>query len=145
MKPGTVLDAKIKLEDIIRKERRDKKVEEVRRPLLSTPTGKRCRQEAGDWHQQEDKEEDRKVVVPVVKTPLGPYLVYQSLEERRNSLKKKVTSKIPDMSSSPTLKPRRRALPGRRVAKRSAREDQEVVGRVRNISKMFEMPKSLLP
>ena len=117
----------------------------MRRPLLSTFTGKRCRQEAGDWHQQEDKEEDRKVVVPVVKTLLGPYLVYQSLEERRNSLKKKVTSKIPDMSSSPTLKPRRRALPGRRVAKRSAREDQEVVGRVRNISKMFEMPKSLLP
>ena len=38
MKRGMVMEAKQKLEDKIRKERREKKIEEVRKPLLATPT-----------------------------------------------------------------------------------------------------------
>ena len=47
MKRGSVMEAKMKLEDKIRKEKREKKIEEVRKPLLATPTRKRERTKRG--------------------------------------------------------------------------------------------------
>ena len=48
VKPGGVKEAKRMLEERIRKEKREQKLAEVRKPLLETQTRKRDRQEEGD-------------------------------------------------------------------------------------------------
>ena len=45
VKPGCVKEAKMKLEEKIRKEKREKKMEEIRKPLLATLSSKRERQD----------------------------------------------------------------------------------------------------
>jgi hypothetical protein len=47
MKQGPVQEARAKLEEQLRKEKREKRVEELRKPALSTPTRKRERKELG--------------------------------------------------------------------------------------------------
>ena len=48
VKPGGVKEAKRMLEERIRKEKREQKLAEVRKPILETPTRKRDRQDEGE-------------------------------------------------------------------------------------------------
>ena len=56
-KKGGVKEAKRMLEDRIRKEKREQKLAEVRKPLITTPLRKRTRQEGGEWPTDEDDQE----------------------------------------------------------------------------------------
>jgi hypothetical protein len=123
MKRGTVMEAKKKLEDKIRKEKREKKIEEVRKPLLATPTRKRERQDEGDWQHSKEPEDVRKTAAGTPMTPkmltqtaMGSFLVHQTVEERRKIFKSSCKEKkVPDMSVSLALKTRKRTKPGRKL------------------------------
>ena len=90
MKQGPVQEARARLEEQLRKEKREQRVEELRKPVLTTPTSKRERKEEGAWQPVHGQEE---VVVATPATPrsmrqtaMGPYLVHQSIEMRKKSL-----------------------------------------------------------
>ena len=56
------MKAKMRLEERIRKEKREMKLAEVRKPLLATPTGKRVRQNEGEWRTDRESQEARETV-----------------------------------------------------------------------------------
>ena len=58
MKPGSVMKEKMRLEDKIRKDKREKKIAEVRKPLLATPTRKRDRKDEGEWQPGTELQEE---------------------------------------------------------------------------------------
>ena len=51
---------------------------------------------------------------------------------------------MPDMSASPTLKPRRKTKPSRRMAQESELKVKMMPGKVTNIAKMYEIQKSAI-
>ena len=62
VKPGCVKEAKMKLEERIRKEKREKKLAEIRKPLLATPKGKRVGQDEGEWQTDRQHQEAKQKV-----------------------------------------------------------------------------------
>ena len=48
---GKVIKAKMQIEERIRKEKRDRMLEELRKPIILTPGSKRGRREEGEWEQ----------------------------------------------------------------------------------------------
>ena len=61
VKPGSVMKEKMRLANKIRKDKREKKIAEVRKPLLATPTRKRDRKEEGEWQPGTELQEARKI------------------------------------------------------------------------------------
>ena len=107
------------MEDKTRKERRDSLMEEIRKPLVSTPKRKRERREEGEWQTENETEESRRAVPCTPKTQkkssqsgIGSFLVPLNVEQRKKILESGSSSnkrKISDMSASPKLKPRRKS------------------------------------
>ena len=96
---GKVIQAKMTIEERMKKEMRDKKLEEVRRRVIQTPKTKRDRREDGVWDEattepgmtsdsnsrsQEGSRSNRKL-----QTPLTSFLIPQTLAERRASIQKR--------------------------------------------------------
>ena len=138
----------MRLEDKIRKDRREMKIAEVGKPLLATPTRKRDRKEEGEWQPGTRLHEARKIDPEVKMTPkrmtqtaMGSFMVPQTIEERRRALKPS-SNIVPDMSASPTLKPRRKTQPSRRMVQEAGLKVKMMPGKVTNIAKMFEIQQS---
>ena len=148
MKRGTVMEAKKKLEDKIRKEKREKKIEEVRKPLLATPTRKRERSDESDWQHSKEPEDVRKTVTGTPMTPkmltqtaIGSFLVHQTVEERRKIFKSSCKeNKVPDMSASPALKSRKRTKSGRKVMPRRCQGRSPFLQRILRRSTLSSRP-----
>ena len=88
---GRVRQVRMNIEEKIRKEKRDKMVEEIRKPLLTTPGGKRGRREDEDREGKERHDGDTPATRPMspmikmTQTPIQSFLVAQTLEERKRS------------------------------------------------------------
>ena len=92
---GKVLQAKMTIEERMKKEMRDKKMEEVRRRIIQTPKNKRDRREDGTWEEidvqpavkfdKEPRSQEGSGTNRKMQTPLTSFLVSQTLEEKRAS------------------------------------------------------------
>ena len=94
---GKVKMAKMTIEERVRKEKRDKIMEEIRKPIILTPGSKRGRQEEEEWDQLQpgtggtaasllggSKRRSR-----MTQTPVQSFLVTQTPEERKIIIEKK--------------------------------------------------------
>ena len=141
-------EAKRKLEDRQRKERRENQMEMVRKPLLATPNQKRSRKEDGEWDSDQQKQTVILVTTAQKQTPLSGFLVQQTLEERRHAITRRQPicsgSTAKDMSASPA---RRRTVSMKKKGAKNAKKAVEDItiakmtpGNVNNIRKFFEKP-----
>jgi hypothetical protein len=124
------------------------KIAEIRKRLLATPTTKRDRNEEGEWQSGTELQEARKIDSEVKMTPkrmtktsMGSFMVPQTIEERRRALKPS-SNIVPDMSALPTLKPRRKTQPSRKMVQADGLKVKMMPGKVTNIAKMFETQQS---
>ena len=148
-KIGKVKQARMTIEEKLRKEKRDKMVEEVRKPILMTPGSKRGRQEDAEWNSPKETEREstpgllgRSGRRKMTQTPMNNFLVHQTPAERVIIHEKKdIRRKSMDMSSSsasPTLKKRAgRAGRPRRVQEVTGTLPMSA-GKVMLLSKYFE-------
>jgi hypothetical protein len=88
---GKVRKEKMKIEERLRKEKRDRKIEEIRKPIIMTPGTKRRRQEDGEWEQPEGEDGPVAAQTPggakikMKQTPIQTFLVSQTMEDRKSS------------------------------------------------------------
>ena len=81
----------MKIEEKLRKEKRDRKLEEIRKPIIMTPGTKRRRQEDGEWEQLEGEvgsvaaHTAGGVPLKMKQTPIQTFLVSQTVEDRKSS------------------------------------------------------------
>ena len=139
---GEVKEAKRKLEEKIRKERRESQLELVRKPLLVTPNNKRSRAEDGVWDTDTMGPGVSETPPRRTQTPMNSFLVPQTIEERRQALARRPTSMVTimkEMSASPVLKKikKRRQLDTKKTMESDKNTKQKTVA-VSTISKYFE-------
>ena len=139
---GEVKEAKRKLEEKIRKERRESQVEMVRKPLLATLNQKRSRVDDGEW--------DTDPVGPGVsetppirtQTTMNYFFVPQTIEERRQSILRRpntIHTAMKDMSASPALKgAKKKKQLAIKKTKEGDKNVQQKPATVSAISKYFE-------
>jgi hypothetical protein len=117
-------------------------VEELRKPILSTPTRKRERRDDGAWQSTPGRGETMEGPTSTPRrlrqTPIGNFLVHQSLAVRRRSLQAVTDGQNPDMSASPQLKTRKKAQHGRKGLKGAKKTSTKVVGFVEMMAKNYE-------
>ena len=156
---GRVLQARMTLEENIKKEKRDRMMEEVRKRMVLTPRRKRERQDDGEWmhypiaepalqpqaaeiRSQETEiksQEDVTINIRKVQTPVTSFLVHQTPEDRRKPIGRQrntFRNKINQMSSSfgsPQLKQRKGWKTG------AWRKEEEAGSRKRMSGKMFDI------
>ena len=139
---GEVKEAKRKLEEKIRKERRESQIELVRKPLLVTPNNKRSRAEDGVWDTDTMGPGVSETPPRRTQTPMNSFLVPQTIEERRQALARRPTSMVTimkEMSASPVLKKikKRRQLDTKKTME-SDKNTKQKTATVSTISKYFE-------
>ena len=160
---GKVIQAKMTIEERMKKEMRDKKLEEVRRRVIQTPKNKRDRREDGLWDEattelgktpdsshrsQEGSRSNRKL-----QTPLTSFLIHQTPAQRRAAIQKRSSSNFQKeadsrMSSSPGSPALRRSK-GMRTGARKGAEDKgkevQKTGKVSSIRNFFEFQAKTSP
>jgi hypothetical protein len=98
---GKVRKAKMQIEEKIRKEKRDKMLEELRKPIILTPGSKRGRRDEGEWEQPgadagtPESSQIGGTIQRMKQTPIQSFLVCQTLEGRRSSWKIQVLGRLP--------------------------------------------------
>ena len=151
---GMVLKAKMTIEERLRKELREKKMEELRSRIIVTPKAKRERKTDGDWERvtlplivPEDSasrsQGDSLTPRRLTQTPLSSFMIPQTLEERRAALNKREhqLNKSRQMSSSfssPALRSRSRKMTGVRRMAEDEGEDKKKGEKVNKIKNFFE-------
>ena len=152
---GKVLQAKMTIEEKMKKEMRDRKLEEVRRRVIQTPKTKRDRREDGIWDEtntqpgmtsdsnsrsQEGSRSNRKL-----QTPLTSFLIPQTLAERRASIQKRSSQfqkeadiRMSSSFGSPALRRSRGMMTGVRKAVEDKEKDVKKAGKVNTIRNFFE-------
>ena len=151
---GKVLKAKKTIEERLRKESREKKMEELRSRIIVTPKVKRERQTDGDWERvtlpliaPEDSasrsQGDSLTPRRLTQTPLSSFMIPQTLEERRAALNKRENqlNKSRQMSSSfasPALRTRSRKMTGVRKMTEEGGEDKKKGEKFTKIKNYFE-------
>ena len=149
--------AKMEIEERMKRQQRDKKMEEARKRIVETPNKKRGRQDAGGWAVQ--------TVQPAVaalspgsgartptgaqkmlQTPMQTFLVHQSVEDRRKSIARRMRTRTPSTrneadqkmsasSASPALKMGRGRKTGARM---TSENDRNIRPNVLSMKKFFD-------
>ena len=153
---GKVLRAKMTIEEKMKKEMRDRKLEEVRRRIILTPKGKRNRCEDGNWEGEEeqravqsgmgDRSQEGSGTIRKLQTPLTSFLVSQTIEERRAAIGKRSArvkneedSQMSSYFGSPALRKRGRGrVTGTRKTEEGRKGDSKKEGKVLGIRDYFE-------
>ena len=152
---GKVRKAKMQIEEKIRKEKRDKMLEKVRKPIILTPGSKRGRRDEGEWEQPgadagtPGSSQAEGTIQRMKQTPIQSFLVSQTLEARRSSweIHSKVRkAAVPDKddtvmsasSASPSLRKTATKRTGVRKIQEEAKKEQKNTGKVKIIARYFE-------
>ena len=152
---GKVKKEKMKIEERLRKEKRDRKLEEIRKPIILTPGSKRRRQEDGEWEQLEGEvgavaaHTAGGLLQKMKQTPIQTFLVSQTMEDRKSSWNSRYKPRMPatplrrdtDMSAlsaSPSLRKTTTKRTGVRKGQEAMQKDNRVGGKVNIIAKYFE-------
>ena len=126
---GNVKRAKMTIEDRVRKEKRDKMIEEIRKPIILTPGSKRGRKEEEEWDTPQPGTGGAAASLlggsgrrsRMTQTPINSFLVTQTPEERKIILEKKTKKLFTDMSSS-SASPKLKRAAGRAIKIRKTQE-----------------------
>ena len=90
-----------------------------------------------------DEGEWQSVTMNMTQIAKGSFLVAQTLEERRQRIQAMSKSRfVPDRSSSPKLKPRRKHMLSKKKMQEDVEKAQKMQGKVNTIAMCFEMDQS---
>jgi hypothetical protein len=154
-KVGRVKKAKMSIEEKLRKEKRAKIMEDIRKPIILTPGSKRGRNIQEEWEQLQPcggAESTPGQATParrgqkMSQTPIRSFLVSETAEERKNKMKRvqkpgATAARATDRSSSVASPNLKRAIKKTEKIKRVPEVTRGIkmsAGKVTLISKMFE-------
>ena len=137
---GKVRKAKMQIEEKIRKEKRDKMLEKVRKPIILTPGSKRGRRDEGEWEQPgadagtPGSSQAGGTIQRMKQTPIQSFLVSQTLA----AVPDKDDTVMSASSASPSLRKTATKRTGVRKIQEEAKKEQKNTGKVNIIARYFE-------